>query len=253
MANVSAGVPLVSAHHLQKSIGSQQVLRDVSFTLGAGAVLAIMGGNGAGKTTLLRIVSGFWSASGGQLERFGQRVGCGGAGDARVGMLGHHSFLYPHLTAYENLVFYARLWGLDRPSWRADDALARVGLSWCRADRVRTFSRGMLQRAALARMLVGDPVLLLLDEPYSGMDLQGHALVDDVINDLKHHNKSVLLVSHQPQDILRVADGAAILHGGIFTWWAPVNGLAAEQLARVYAQHTAQRGMGNAQVLVDPA
>lgn len=165
----------LAADGLGKRLGERWVLAQVSFRVERGGALALLGPNGAGKSTLLRILAGLWKADRGTVVRFGQAVTEPRA-DRRIGYLGHRSLLYPALTARENLTLTARLWGCDPR--RAGAALEEVGLGRFLDEPVATFSRGMLQRAAIARALLPDPEVLLLDEPYTGLDAPGRELLD---------------------------------------------------------------------------
>ncbi len=230
---MSQTVPVIEASHIGKSIGDTAILRDISLTMAPGTSLAIMGPNGAGKTTLLRILSGLWAPSQGELRRFGVRVDKEANSDRRIGFLGHQSFLYPAFSARENLMFYARLWGMSQPAAHAAAALRRVGLGWSQDDPLRTFSRGMLQRAAIARMLLSGPELVLLDEPYTGLDFAGRKLLDGVLDEIKGAGRSVVMISHRVDEVMRSADAVAIMDRGQLTWWSGVSAVSPEYLARV--------------------
>ncbi|POB10686.1 MAG: ABC transporter ATP-binding protein [Sulfobacillus thermosulfidooxidans] len=225
--------PILRALTLCKTIGAHAVLREVSFSMERGSGLAIMGPNGAGKSTLLKVLSGLWAPSGGELWRFGRRVGDETSSDQRVVLLGHHSFLYPSLTAFENLLFYAHLWGLRKARQRVVEVLRQVDLLWAQNDLLQTFSRGMVQRAALARVLLADAQLLLLDEPYTGLDGAGRQLLDRILGDQKRTGRSFILASHDEDDVIRVADAVALLVGGRMVWWSYTDKLRPEQLQRV--------------------
>ncbi len=235
-AKIDASHVVIRAVHLEKRIGDKEVLRDISLELGPYSALAVLGPNGAGKTTLLRVLAGVWGPSRGQLWRFDQPVSNDGRTDPRVGYLGHQSFLYPSLTALENLSFYGRLWGVKRPYERARDMLARVGLTWSQSDPVRTFSRGMLQRAAIARALLPEPQLLLLDEPYTGLDIEAQAFLDRALLSFRHDGGAIVLITHNVAEALRIADAVTIILGGKLVWWAPTPEWTVEQLAAQYQQ-----------------
>ena len=232
-----ASVPedvLLRALHLEKKIGGKVVLRDVSLEVGGQGALAILGPNGAGKTTLLRILSGVWGPTQGELWRFGQKVDKEGRSDPRIGYLGHQSFLYPTLSALDNLTFYAKLWGLDRPSVRAANALKQVGLTWSQTDPVKTYSRGMLQRAAIARVLLTQPKLLLLDEPYTGLDLAAQEFLDTTLRSFQTAGGAIILITHNVHEAIRVSQAVTILVRGRLVWWSDTQGWNAERLALEY-------------------
>ena len=156
---------------LCKSIGGRTILAGVSFDLGGGELLVVTGPNGSGKTTLLRLLAGVSRPNAGTIELDGLPVQRSRPHlRAALGYLAHDPFLYPDLTARENLAFWARVYGLPQPAARIEAALERWGLA-AAADRpVRSFSRGMRQRLNLARTLLAEPRILLLDEPATGLD-----------------------------------------------------------------------------------
>lgn len=215
---------LIVASHLQKRIAGRLILRDISFALSRGRILAIYGANGSGKTTLLRILASQWGYSGGHLMRFGEEVPFSGQVDGRIGYLAHESFLYPQLTLEENLRLYGRLWAKPHIKESCERALTYVGLSWARYDRVENFSRGMRQRAALARMMMICPTVWLLDEPYAGLDEAGRALMSQLLTEVRRQGQSVILTTHRPQDVDSLADAIVGLAGGVFTQWTSLHG-----------------------------
>lgn len=223
----------MAAEHLEKRIGDRWVLRDVSLDVDAGSSLAILGPNGAGKTTLLKILSGIWAPSAGALWRFGQKV-TEARPDPRIAFLGHRSFLYPALSARENLLFYAKLWNLDQPQRRVNDALRQVGLTWSQDDPVRSYSRGMVQRAAIARALLTSPRLLLMDEPYTGLDIRGQALLDTLLTEFVAKGGALILITHQVDEALRSAQGVSILRSGRIVWWDWTENWSPERLLQHY-------------------
>ncbi|PSR23552.1 MAG: heme ABC exporter ATP-binding protein CcmA [Sulfobacillus thermosulfidooxidans] len=214
---------VIQAEHVGKIMAGKAVLQDVSFSLARGKCLGIMGPNGAGKTTLLNVLSGLWPLSWGTLRRFGSDIGKSYQSDPRIGYLGHHSMLYPDLTARENLLFQARLWGLSHPTRQVDAVLEQVRLSWFAHEMVRTYSRGMKQRLQMARLLLIQPALLLLDEPYTGLDLAGRTLFERILTQRKGDGAAIILISHQMDDVLPLADAIAILARGQFVWWSSVH------------------------------
>ena len=166
--------PVVETHSLAKTYGLAPVLREVDLRLLPGAGAFVIGGNGAGKSTLLRILAGLEAPSGGHALVFGQDTRRLAARyRRRIGMMAHQSFLYPNLTARENLEFYAELYSLADPRASAELWLERVGLADVADTRVRTFSRGMEQRLSAARAMLAEPALLLLDEPFASLDHDG--------------------------------------------------------------------------------
>lgn len=208
-----SAAPLLEATHVAKRLGERLVLRDVTVAVPAGAVVVVLGPNGAGKSTLLKLAAGVWAPTQGRLQRFGQSVD-GDTPDARVGYLGHRSFLYGGLSGLENLTFYARLFGVPRPRERAAALLAAVGLRPFQHEPVRRYSRGMEQRAAVARAFVAQPRLLLLDEPYTGMDVAAAALLDRWIRHTVGQGGGALLITHHLDEAARIGDRVGILWRG---------------------------------------
>ncbi|MGH6631660.1 MAG: heme ABC exporter ATP-binding protein CcmA [Candidatus Binataceae bacterium] len=191
--------PVIEAHELSKSFGFNPVLRDVEFTLAPGRAALIAGQNGAGKSTLLRIFAGLSRPSAGKVLVFGQDSRrLGPRYRRRIGLLTHQSLLYPNLTARENLEFFGELHGLDDPRAAASRWLERVNLTDGAEERVRSFSKGMEQRLAAARALLADPAILLLDEPYAGLDLRGRELIAILIRDAVARGCALVAAAHSP-------------------------------------------------------
>lgn len=211
----AAAAPALEARGVEKWYGALPAVRGVDFALRAGEFLTLFGPNGAGKSTLLRILAGLVRPTRGEVRLDGEPVG-GGGGEwrRRIGVLSHQTFLYSGLTAAENLDFYARLYGLDRRAARVREALAGVGLEARADDRVRGFSRGMQQRLALARTLLHDPAVVLLDEPYTGLDPHAAALLRGVLERLRDGSRTVVLVTHNLSQGLELADRVAVQVGG---------------------------------------
>jgi heme exporter protein A len=226
--------PLLEAHKLEKTYGPLRAVDGVSFSLEQGEFLTIFGPNGAGKTTLLRLLAGAVRPSGGEVRIAGERVDPHETTwRARIGVLSHQTFLYAHLTALENLRFYAALYGV-RGSERVRWSLARVGLEERADSRVHTFSRGMRQRLALARTLLHDPELVLLDEPYTGLDAHAAAVLREVLGALKDGRRSVVMVTHNLAEGLELADRVSIQVRGRFVHQGPAQAARDRDFARFY-------------------
>ncbi len=189
--------PVVETRSLAKTYGLAPVLREVQLRLLAGAGAFIVGGNGAGKSTLLRILAGLEAPSGGHALVFGQDTRRLAARyRRRIGLMAHQSFLYPNLTARENLEFYAELYSLADPRASADQWLGRVGLADAADTRVRAFSRGMEQRLSAARAMLAEPALLLLDEPFASLDHEGADIVAALIRGAVERGACELATTH---------------------------------------------------------
>jgi heme exporter protein A len=210
---------VVDADAIAKSFGRVRVLRDLTLRVAAGEAVVLFGPNGAGKSTLLRVCATLYQPSAGTLTLFGARE-LGPRVRRRIGLLSHQSFLYPDLSARENLAFYARLYGLPRPEHTADAWLERVGLRDSAGTSVRVYSRGMEQRLALARTLLHGPDLLVLDEPWSALDVAAADLLSALLGTLREEGRTLLVATHDFERGLAIADRAVILHGGRVVWQA---------------------------------
>lgn len=212
---VPADAPAVQAHGVEKWYGPLPAVRGIDLALARGEFLTIFGPNGAGKSTLLRMLCGAVRPTRGTVRIAGEEVGGEEEGWRRkIGLLSHQTFLYPGLTAAENLDFYARLYSLPGRKARGAEALRDVGLLERAGDRVRTFSRGMQQRLALARTLLHDPEVVFLDEPYTGLDPHASAMLRSVLDRLKDGRRTVVLVTHNLSQGLEQADRVAVQVGG---------------------------------------
>jgi ABC-type multidrug transport system ATPase subunit len=180
---------VIEALKLGRRYGAKRVLRDVDLALPAGGFAVVTGPNGSGKTTLLRICAGLAVPTEGEL-----RVG---VERARIGYLAHEPLVYRELTALENLDLYGRLYRVPERRERIGMLLERFGLWEVRRDRVSSYSRGMTQRLALCRVLLHDPALLVLDEPYTALDAQGAELLDAQLAELRGE-RTFLVSTHDP-------------------------------------------------------
>jgi heme ABC exporter ATP-binding subunit CcmA len=214
-ADESSGPAVVAMGELTKRYNLRPVLRNVSYELCTGKVLALFGPNGAGKTTLLRILATLAKPSDGWVQ-VDRRDVVADAADVRrvIGYVGHQPGVYADLTGLENLLFFARMYGLGDGLERAQRLLERVGLRAKARDRVRTYSRGQVQRIDLARGLVHQPLLLLLDEPDTGLDEEAAFMLDQVIRERRAAGLTTIFTTHQLEHGLELADEAMVLVGG---------------------------------------
>jgi len=198
-----------------RTFGRRRALNKVSMTASAGTITALLGHNGAGKSTLLSIAATLLQPSSGQVH-FGAHDGrTGGASlRSRIGMLGHDLYLYAELSPAENLRFFATIYGLDNVERRIDMALERAGLSERRDDAVAGFSRGMRQRLALERALIHDPRLLLLDEPFTGLDEAAREALRGRLRSARDSGAIVLLTTHDLAAIAQLTDASMSLVDG---------------------------------------
>ena len=242
-APAGAEAPAVEARGLEKWYGPLPAVRGIDLALGRGEFLTVFGPNGAGKSTLLRMLCGAVRPTRGIVRISGDEVGGEAEGwRRRIGLLSHQTFLYPGLTAAENLDFYARLYGLPDRGTRVDEALRGVELLDRARDRVRTFSRGMQQRVALARTLLHDPEVVFLDEPYTGLDPHASAMLRTVLDRLKDGRRTVVLVTHNLSQGLEQADRVAVQVGGRFVSDERREEIDAIAWERVYTERVAAAG-----------
>jgi heme ABC exporter ATP-binding subunit CcmA len=193
---------VLTARRLGKRYGEKRVLRGIDLELPCGGFLVVTGPNGAGKTTLLRICAGLAQPTEGTIERSAAR--------AKVGYLGHEPLVYRELTALENLELYGRLYRITERRERIGMLLERFGLWEARHERVAAYSRGMTQRLALCRVLLHEPELLVLDEPYSALDEAGAELLDAQLAELLDE-RTFLLATHDPARVEPLASSALAL------------------------------------------
>jgi heme exporter protein A len=212
----AAAAPLIEVEGLVRHFGNRRALAGVDFALGAGECLALFGPNGAGKTTLLRVLAGLLKPSAGRARIAGVTLPAGVDARSAVGLISHNSMLYEALTARENIEFAARLYALPDPRRAAGDALRRMRIE-DRADTVvRALSRGMQQRVSIARAVVHAPRVLLLDEPYSGLDEGGASALTALLGELRGAGAALVIVTHNLAEGLALATQSAIMQTGRF-------------------------------------
>ena len=193
---------MIRARNLRKRFDGKRVLDGLDLDVERGGFVLVTGANGSGKTTLLRLVAGLAAPTGGELEVAVER--------AQLGFLAHEPLVYRELTALENLDLYGRLYRVPERRERIGMLLERFGLWDARRERGAAFSRGMLQRLALCRTLLHDPELLLLDEPFSGLDEEGAALLDRELAELRAE-RTFLVATHDPERLEPLATGRLAL------------------------------------------
>jgi len=203
----------IEARGLEKRFGPIRALRGVDLEIAEGTLFALIGPNGAGKSTLLRLMAGLARQSAGSLTVAGEsrdRRRLRG----RIGLLGHATFLYPELSVRENLRFAGRVQGVADPGARADVLLREHELGAFAERPARTLSRGLAQRAAIARSVVHDPPVLLLDEPFTGLDPAAADRLAGQLLQLRERGRTLVLVSHDVERATRLADRVGELRGG---------------------------------------
>jgi len=226
---------------IEKRYGMRMALRGVSLEIGAGECVALVGHNGSGKTTLLKITALLARPSRGQLTFFsGSTALSAAAVKHRIGMVAHHTLVYDELTAAENLVFFAKLFDLPDPVARARQSLEPVGLARRADDLVRTFSRGMRQRLAIARALLASPQLLLFDEPAAGLDPEGQQWLGATLASLHAAGCTIVMSTHGRNETQASVTRAIRLEGGEVTHDSGANGDPYGVLAMAAVRETAE-------------
>jgi heme exporter protein A len=225
---------------VSRHFGRRRALSHISLTCRTGEVLGLLGPNGAGKSTLLSVVATLVAPSSGQV-RYGGRTArdAGAALRARLGLLAHDLHLYPELSARENLAFFTRLQGVPEPATQVERALDSAGLVERADDLVSDLSRGMRQRLALERALLHDPRLVLLDEPFTGLDDASARALIARLNGLRDERRIVLLATHDLEVAEAVLDRAAILKDGRLAGLEQAGGALRER----YRAHLADSGL----------
>ena len=205
----------IELNRISKRFGHRTALQNINLSVSEGESLVFFGPNGAGKTTLLKIVVTLAKPSEGEVLIRGidakvtpEKV------RAEIGLISHQTLLYEDLTANENLTFYGRMYGLESLDERIQEILQDVGLQNRSNDRVRDFSRGMKQRLAIARATLHHPKILLLDEPFTGLDTSARIMLTQMLQGLRKQGRTLLLVTHDLQQGIQLADRYMILNHG---------------------------------------
>ncbi|MGD8376857.1 MAG: heme ABC exporter ATP-binding protein CcmA [Acidobacteriota bacterium] len=223
---------------LSRVYGARRALDGLDLTVNHGEFLTLFGPNGAGKTTFIKILARLARPSSGLVRLFGKDL-LGDDGERareRIGLVGHASFLYAGLSARENLEFYARMHDVADPTGRTTELLEQMGLLEREGDRVASFSRGMQQRLSIARALVHDPDLVLLDEPYTGLDPHAADLLSRRLQSIHAQGRTVLMTSHDLALGRRLSTRFVVLFRGRVALDARPEDVAEEELARQYRQ-----------------
>lgn len=227
----------ISARDIKKSFGFLEAVRGVSFDLQKGEFLTLFGPNGAGKTTLIRILSALTSPTSGSASVAGYNVLDGDLNLRKeIGVISHSSCLYSDLTAFENMLFYAKMYGLENPRERAAEVIEEAGLKARMYDRVRTFSRGMLQRLSIARATIHNPSVLFLDEPYTGLDQHASSQFKEYLKSLHTSKRTVLLTTHDISRGLEMCDRVAILVKGRLAFMEPISSIDKAGFENIYIE-----------------
>lgn len=235
------GDRMIEIRRLTKTFGLNPVLRGLDLDVPRGQFLTLLGPNGSGKTTLLRILGALARPTSGTVRIGGWDLPAEAEFvRAQLGVVSHQPLLYDTLTAEENLLFFARLYHLPRETRRerVAEVLERVGLARRARDVVQTYSRGMQQRLAIARAILHNPAILLLDEPYTGLDQDAAAVLDDLLRQVATEGRTVIMTTHDLRRGHALADRIAILSRGQIAFDAPCREIDPEALPALYANVT---------------
>lgn len=229
---------MIAVKSLVKTFGLKPVLRGVNLTVAEGDFVAVLGANGAGKTTLLRILATLSKPTAGAVTVAGLALPQNAhAVRAVLGLVSHQPMLYGDLTAEENLRFFATLYALPAPhAPRLAEVLEQVGLAHRRHDFVRTFSRGMQQRLAIARAIVPNPAVMLFDEPHTGLDQQACAMLDGLLSEVAARGRTVLMTTHDLPRAHALARRVVVLARGKIAFEARTADLTLPDLLATYSR-----------------
>jgi len=214
---------VITIDHISKAYGNSQAVSDLTLSLQAGEILGFLGANGAGKTTTIKMLLGFFPPDSGQIAVYGQNPS-DAATRQRVGYMPETAYYYPYLNIYELLSFYGGLCGMsaDLIRQRSEELIVQTGLEHAGKRLLKTYSKGMLQRAGIAQALLHDPDLLILDEPFTGLDPLARIQLRDLILDLKTKGKTILFSSHELSEAELMCDRVAIMKAGKLVLDKPV-------------------------------
>jgi heme exporter protein A len=232
---------MIEVRSLTKVFGLNPVLRGLDLDVARGEFLTLLGPNGSGKSTLLRILGALSRPTSCTVKIGGWELPA--EADfvrAQLGVVSHLPLLYDTLTAEENLIFFARLYNIpaDERRERVGSILRRVGLAKRARDTVQTYSRGMQQRLAIARAILHNPAVLLLDEPYTGLDQDAAGLLDELLREVAVAGRTVIMTTHDLQRGHALADRIAILSRGKIAFNTPTSQIAGKELPMLYAETT---------------
>ena len=231
--------PLIRVSGLRKTFGNHRVLDGLDLDVRPGEAVAVLGANGAGKTTLLKILATLVRPTRGIASVAGHDCVRDAEGARReIGLVAHGSYVYEDLTALENLTFWTTLAGLRPAPGALASALANVELERAADERVRTFSAGMKRRLSLARFVLARPRVLLLDEPFAGLDQRAKKWLEEHLAAFKAGGGAMLMTTHSFGRELAVADRLVILTGGAIALDTPRGSLSADDVQRLYVLHT---------------
>ncbi|MDO8446122.1 MAG: heme ABC exporter ATP-binding protein CcmA [Deltaproteobacteria bacterium] len=226
---------MIEVSRLWKSYGPVDALRGIDLKIEKGEFLTVFGPNGAGKSTLLKILSTIIKPTSGKVNIDGIDISSANE-DARkrIGVISHKAFLYGNLSAKENLLFFGRLYDVPDLEKRIEELLAEVGLAHRANDMVRTFSRGMLQRLTIARAIIHNPAIILLDEPYTGLDQHAARMLTNLLKKLHTEDKTIVMTTHDITNGLEISDRIVIQILGKIVFEDRSSNQTVESFERVY-------------------
>lgn len=233
---------IIEARGVVKKFGFKTVLRNVDLFLKKGDLLALFGHNGAGKTTLMQILCSLMRPTSGEICIAGFDLPHDSESLRQViGVISHNTFLYTNLSADENLRFYGMMYGVPKLNKRIEEVMALVGLSKHLKDRVQTFSRGMQQRLSVARAIIHDPLILFLDEPYTGLDQHGGEELKQLLENFRDQKKTIIMTSHDLDRGLELCTQAAILRSGRLVYREDIANIDKGDFKNTYLKFTVKK------------
>lgn len=228
---------MIKAVGLTKTIGHKKIIKGINLHIPAGQFVTVFGPNGAGKSTLLKTLALITKPTGGKVIIDGMDTGKHPEAVRRkIGVISHQTFLYDNLTARENLTFYGQMYGLKGLKDRTLEVLSQVGLEFSMNDPVRTFSRGMQQRLAIARAILHNPGILYLDEPYTGLDPHAIQILNDVLGQLNVAKRTVFLITHNFDEGFALSDRVLFLVKGRIIYDGSKDAMDRDRLKDLYLQ-----------------
>lgn len=233
---------MIIAQRVTKKVGHKTILQDINLSIKSGEFVVVFGPNGAGKTTLLKTLSLLTGTTTGELfinkisaQKLPLKI------RHKIGVISHQTFLYDHLTAYENLYFYGQLYGVPYLKKRIFQVLKEVGLEFTLNDPIRTFSRGMQQRLAIARAILHQPDILFLDEPYTGLDHHAINILNGVLAGLDLEGKTIFMITHNFEQGLNFSDRVFIMDKGQIVFQGQASDFNVETLKKTYLTYVEKK------------
>ncbi len=226
---------MLRAENIEKNISGKKILYPLSLHIKEGEFVTVLGANGAGKSTLFKVLSMATQASKGKLYIGGQEAKVDNPRmREKIGVISHHSFLYDNLTALENLTYYGKAYSVVNLEKRIKEVLRFVGLNLYMYEPVRTYSRGMQQRLAIARAILHNPDILFLDEPYTGLDQEAIEILNNTIRQLHQEGKTIFMITHNYEDALRISNRLIVIAKGQKVYDEYSDGIKREDFRELY-------------------